>query len=106
MGVRCAYTRFVTHCVAVSESGVGERIRAWREDAGMSLDTLYARVTHLLPESMWGSTELLRRIEKGDKRPDPFYAAAIAKALGHDLFDLSPELAQEAATLAHLADLN
>lgn len=91
----------------MSGEDVGSRIRDLREEAGISLDALYARVAALLPESMWGSTEMLRRIERGQvEHPNPFYVAAIAVALGVRLEVISEELAHEARRLADLAGDN
>lgn len=98
-------TQFVIMAVMGDTELLGERVKAKRESVGLSLDVLYARITHLLPESMWGSTEMVRRLERGDlTRPNPFWVAAIAKALGCSVQDLSLEVADDLVTLIALGE--
>ena len=83
---------------------IGQRIRDLREQRHMSLDVLYAETCSVLPRTMWMSTEKIRRIEKGDRLPEPVELSAIVAVFGITVGDLAPEMLEDVQTVRDLIE--
>lgn len=91
--------------MAAVDDELGKHVKQRRDGAGISIDVLYGRVANLLPEEMWGSTEMIRRLETGNlTKRNPLWLAAVAKALGCTLADLSADVAAEYAQFRALVE--
>jgi len=69
-----------------------ERMRDARKASGLSLVEAAYRVRVWLPEAEWVGYDVIRRIEAGEtaeEKVDPVLLAALAKAYGTDVADLS-----------------
>ena len=69
-----------------------ERMRDARKATGLSLVEASFRVRVWLPEAEWVGYDVIRRIEAGvtpEEKADPVLLAALAKAYGTEVADLS-----------------
>ncbi|MGH3360299.1 MAG: helix-turn-helix domain-containing protein [Nocardioidaceae bacterium] len=65
------------------DAGVGERVSAWREHAGLT--------QHALAERAHVSYSLLRKVERGERRATAAFVAAVARSLGVEAESLTDD---------------
>ena len=78
-----------------------ERMREARKASGLSLVEAAYRVRVWLPEAEWVGYDVIRRLEAGttpEEKVDPVLLAALARAYGTDVADLS-EVGEKAVSM-------